>query len=720
MAEATYSAEQVGQLLQCPVCLDRFNNPKILPCQHTFCVSPCLEGLVNQSSRSLKCPECRKEHKLPYAGISGFPNNLTISRFLDLPAQSREPPEENRNLSQNQCRVCENEADLSKCVHCDKMVCSSCKESHVSEMRLEIGRLVNQIRNGLPKVSESISTVENKQEQLKQMCEGVKSEINNSVERHIRDLKQRQKLLQSELDTFLTGEQRSLRLHQESLEVQLASISSSCDSIETKLNTSNNTIQDSALIAFKNQCNESMEQIKKLDQNSAPQPKPVHFKANDSPLQSCISNFGEVTWVTPSSNTRSNDQVQRILPLDTVESNTFGNNMNNIFRSEESLVPNNARSRNTIPPTRRLDYMFNASEFDSRGIGGTLPAPRQSHPPSRANQTIGGGNGPRRRDDRYRDNFIHQNQSSIFGGYDPFAPSLDNPFGNETHNRITTSWDSPLGGTGSRRNNQNNQDSGYISSWNAGAGATTPTPRHTNQSSNNTRQTHLPNPRQSDISPRTNVATQRRIAAAQAAQRRSENQQVQNNTTRNEAVNRTRNQHASLNPNIQNRNPASNASSTTNSNRNEGVPSIADNRNALANTTTNVTNNRNTINNSSNATNTFGNSPGYRLGTRSENTSQSSTNQSSNSAPPPTHNDIENQTLPVRNQNSGSSTSAPTMVRSGTFVRDEGPSNSNSNNMPRVTDQGMSFEVNLGTSAGATNQPRRNRGPRGVAFNVGL
>ena len=44
----SYSAQHIEELLRCPICLDRFRTPKLLPCQHTFCESPCLEQLVDR------------------------------------------------------------------------------------------------------------------------------------------------------------------------------------------------------------------------------------------------------------------------------------------------------------------------------------------------------------------------------------------------------------------------------------------------------------------------------------------------------------------------------------------------------------------------------------------------------------------------------------------------------------------------------------------------
>lgn len=76
--------EQFEQLLTCCVCLDRYRIPKLLPCQHSFCMEPCMEGLVDYVRRQVKCPECRAEHRIPYQGVQAFPTNVTLQRFLEL------------------------------------------------------------------------------------------------------------------------------------------------------------------------------------------------------------------------------------------------------------------------------------------------------------------------------------------------------------------------------------------------------------------------------------------------------------------------------------------------------------------------------------------------------------------------------------------------------------------------------------------------------------
>uniref|UniRef100_A0A8C8DY77 RING-type domain-containing protein n=1 Tax=Oryzias sinensis TaxID=183150 RepID=A0A8C8DY77_9TELE len=49
--------------LTCPVCLDLYRDPHLLPCGHNFCKN-CLDRLKRQAERGrLRCPECRDSHR---------------------------------------------------------------------------------------------------------------------------------------------------------------------------------------------------------------------------------------------------------------------------------------------------------------------------------------------------------------------------------------------------------------------------------------------------------------------------------------------------------------------------------------------------------------------------------------------------------------------------------------------------------------------------------
>lgn len=162
--------EQFEQLLTCAICLDRYRNPKLLPCQHSFCMEPCMDGLVDYVRRQVrnpnnlkfennrthlfkkkfsqvKCPECRAEHRIPYQGVQGYPTNVTLQRFLEVHIEiTGELPDPTSGQIMERCNVCSEKAYCSMCVHCEKKICPDCKGAHMDILRREISRINNQVR----------------------------------------------------------------------------------------------------------------------------------------------------------------------------------------------------------------------------------------------------------------------------------------------------------------------------------------------------------------------------------------------------------------------------------------------------------------------------------------------------------------------------------------------------------------------------------------------
>ncbi|KAG5848442.1 hypothetical protein ANANG_G00098500 [Anguilla anguilla] len=71
------------QFLICSICLDRYDNPKVLPCLHTFCES-CLQNYIPAHSLTLSCPVCRQTSILPEKGVSALQNNFFITNLMDV------------------------------------------------------------------------------------------------------------------------------------------------------------------------------------------------------------------------------------------------------------------------------------------------------------------------------------------------------------------------------------------------------------------------------------------------------------------------------------------------------------------------------------------------------------------------------------------------------------------------------------------------------------
>ena len=64
---------KLSKHLECAICLERFKEPKMLSCQHTYC-KMCLERLVTtngQGKYEVTCPECRRETEVRNGKILG-------------------------------------------------------------------------------------------------------------------------------------------------------------------------------------------------------------------------------------------------------------------------------------------------------------------------------------------------------------------------------------------------------------------------------------------------------------------------------------------------------------------------------------------------------------------------------------------------------------------------------------------------------------------------
>ncbi|NXQ97769.1 TRI59 protein, partial [Sagittarius serpentarius] len=77
--------------LTCSICYGIFEDPRVLPCSHTFCRN-CLEGVIQLSSNfsiwrplrvPLKCPNCRSLVEIPAAGTESLPINFALKAIIE-------------------------------------------------------------------------------------------------------------------------------------------------------------------------------------------------------------------------------------------------------------------------------------------------------------------------------------------------------------------------------------------------------------------------------------------------------------------------------------------------------------------------------------------------------------------------------------------------------------------------------------------------------------
>ncbi|XP_071808188.1 uncharacterized protein [Asterias amurensis] len=118
--------------IECPICLSRFTDPKILDCLHSFCFK-CLQELIDKQDPKtdiIICPMCKKETSIPDEGLSDLLGCFFLSSLID-DVINLEGPKEDIDPPVLTCIWCdEGLEDVSRCVDCDANFCKTCLKNH--------------------------------------------------------------------------------------------------------------------------------------------------------------------------------------------------------------------------------------------------------------------------------------------------------------------------------------------------------------------------------------------------------------------------------------------------------------------------------------------------------------------------------------------------------------------------------------------------------------
>ncbi|XP_043466063.1 RING finger protein nhl-1-like isoform X2 [Leptopilina heterotoma] len=208
----------IEEILRCAICNERFKMPKMLPCQHTFC----LECLQQQLTETLKCSTCFLTIK--ECSPESLPSNLYIENMLQIIGNSEESSERIVprsivvNLSTEEikcfkCRIiCINE---EQCKHCRQTFCKACFLQHVNDLKDELDVIVEQLEN-------TNSKIDSKVNELRTKANIVKEKFNREIETKILELQKLHKeRIQKVNDIFAKGEKSAEEMKQKICNAQV-------------------------------------------------------------------------------------------------------------------------------------------------------------------------------------------------------------------------------------------------------------------------------------------------------------------------------------------------------------------------------------------------------------------------------------------------------------------------------------------------------------------
>ena len=240
---------KLEEQLKCPVCLDLYTDPKILPCHHSLC-QECLEGLPQEREARgdtyyLSCPTCRQRTEVPREGVGAFPVAFHLNNLKEITQSLKNKASDPQQVTCNDhgkplevfCETCK----AVICFHCtyrthkdhEHALVSDCYPKHYQILHNSL-KPVKGKKEALKKV---LSDLAEREGEIRERGEGVLEEINGMVEEMIGILRQSERKLTEQVKRVTDAKLEMLLGQTKSVQTSLSLLEDVEDYVEQSLKT---------------------------------------------------------------------------------------------------------------------------------------------------------------------------------------------------------------------------------------------------------------------------------------------------------------------------------------------------------------------------------------------------------------------------------------------------------------------------------------------------
>lgn len=164
--------DKLNTKLECAICFDTYQEPKLLPCFHVFC-KQCLDKLVVEDGSSLSCPTCRHVTPLP-KGVAGLQTDFHVEHMFEIRNAFKKAT---KSAQESLCDKCKQEDAVVFCSNCNQFICDKCKNMHqlFSELKchqiVSLDRVKEDATNMVHTSKQTLHCPKHPSEKLKIYCE---------------------------------------------------------------------------------------------------------------------------------------------------------------------------------------------------------------------------------------------------------------------------------------------------------------------------------------------------------------------------------------------------------------------------------------------------------------------------------------------------------------------------------------------------------------------
>uniref|UniRef100_A0A4W6ETG9 Tripartite motif-containing protein 2 n=1 Tax=Lates calcarifer TaxID=8187 RepID=A0A4W6ETG9_LATCA len=244
------------QFLICSICLDRYENPKVLPCLHTFC-ERCLQNYIPAHSLTLSCPVCRQTSILPEKGVAALQNNFFITNLMDVLQRGPDSCSQEAAALNNitavatgQLLSCPNHGGNVMefyCPPCETAMCQECTSGEhgehptvplkdvVEQHKASLQDQLDAVKKRLPEIDSALQTLSEILQQLTNQKSAIEDDIHTTFDELQKTLNVRKSVLLMELEVNYGLKQKVLQAQLDTLLQGQEGINSSCNFTEQAL-----------------------------------------------------------------------------------------------------------------------------------------------------------------------------------------------------------------------------------------------------------------------------------------------------------------------------------------------------------------------------------------------------------------------------------------------------------------------------------------------------